>query len=291
MIVVQLRTVMALRGGVGRRASLARIAGACQRLRVNAAFPGLGAGFLVCPCENRFTSLCDRPASLRSGSFSLLAQRKGTKRNGSPAAPPCALNARKVRERRPVAPTAHPCADGAMSAIHRAPPAGRFGRRPPPLMGTQGQGGALLRAEASAQARARAMAGAAAVLALLAPSPFWPRRSREDQARRGGARERAEFAVRPGMGCRQTPQRECAVTRARCARDRGREGALLFGVFLLGKQEKDTGPQGCGTNRHGRQSVLAQANTIRTTQSFGASRNSQPQGCGTNTHGRGWVVA
>ena len=80
------------------------------------------------PCEVR-------PASLRAGSFSLLAQRKGTKRKGSPASAPSAHPARKVRVRRPVAPTAHPCADGAMSAIHRAPPSGRFGHRPPPLKG------------------------------------------------------------------------------------------------------------------------------------------------------------
>ena len=130
--------------------------------------------------ENPSTSMFVRPASLRSGSFSLLAQRKGTKRNGSPAASPCALHARKVRERRPVAPTARPCADGAMSAIPRAPPAGHFGRRPPPLTGTQGQGGALLRAEAGAQAEAgaktRARAGAVVVLALRRlVRPGWPR--------------------------------------------------------------------------------------------------------------------
>ena len=149
------------------------------------------AEVLCCPDrvrfrENRLTSVCVRPASLRSGSFSLLAQGKGTKRNGSPTAPPCAPRARKVRERRPVSPTARPCADGTMSAIHRAPPAGRFGCRPPPLTGTHGQGSALLRAEASAQAeaqaeaeagaRARAEPRAVAVLALRRlVRPGWPR--------------------------------------------------------------------------------------------------------------------
>ena len=33
-----------------------------------------------------------------------------------------------------------------------------------------------------------------------------------------------------------------------CPANRGREGALLFGYFLLGKQEKVTGRQGWRTN-------------------------------------------
>ena len=39
--------------------------------------------------------------------------------------------------------------------------------------------------------------------------------------------------------------------------DRGREGALLFGYFLLGKQEKVTPSQGCEGNSQGRESVFA----------------------------------
>jgi hypothetical protein len=42
-----------------------------------------------------------------------------------------------------------------------------------------------------------------------------------------------------------------------CPRDRGREGALLFGYFLLGKQEKVTPSQGCEGSSQGRESVLA----------------------------------
>jgi len=86
-------------------------------------------------CENRLASMRVRPASVRAGFFLLLVQEKETKEKDNPAVSPSAHPARKVRTRWPVAPTAHPCADGAMSAIHRAPPSGRFGHRPPPLKG------------------------------------------------------------------------------------------------------------------------------------------------------------
>ncbi len=137
----------------------------------------------------------------------------------------------------------------------------------------------------------RHFASAGRMPAPLFLNPFRPRQARAGEARRGGAMDRAEFAVRAGMHGRQTPQRVCAVPRARCARDQGREGAVLFGGFLLGEQEKATGPQGCGTNAHGREPVLAKANTTRTTQTFGASRNPRWRGCGTNRHGRQPVLA
>ncbi len=283
--------------------------------------------------ENRLASMPVRPASLRAGGFLLLAQEKATKENGAPRS--AALRASCAQGPRSMAG----CADSTSLCRRRnarAPsraPCGPFGHRPPSLKGI-GNRSALLRAKAKAssrfgtarwsdqgaQHRIRHLSCAGRMPALALFSPFRPRQARADQARRGGAMDRAEFAVRPGMVCRQTPQRVCAVPRARCARDRGREGALLFGDFLLGKQEKDTGPQGCGTNQqgrrwnlvrthqqnrasdggasrnsqaqgcgtnqHGRQSVLAKANTTRTTHGFGASRNSQAQRCGTNSCGR-----
>ncbi len=60
--------------------------------------------------------------------------------------------------------------------------------------------------------------------------------------------------------------------RARGAQGGAARGALLFGGFLLGEQEKATGPQGCGTNRHGRQSVFDKPNKPRQTHGQGARR-------------------
>jgi len=133
------------------------------------------------------------------------------------------------------------------------------------------------------RARRNAFASAARKAALwLFQVPSWPRRARVEKARRVGAMDRAEFAVSAGMRCRQTPERARAVARAGCARDRGREGrsrplAAEGEAWMptvrhatdgclrkrvdsdLDKQEKETGPQGCGTNPHGCESVFAKA--------------------------------
>ena len=224
--------------------------------------------------ENRLASVPVRPASLRSGVFLLLAQEKVTKEKGTPRS--AALRASCAQGSRSMSG----CADSTSLCRRRnarAPsraPCGLLGHRPPPLMGI-GNRSALLRAKAKAssrfgtarwsdqgaQHRIRHFASAGMMPAPLLFNPFRPRQAREEEARRGGARDRAEFAVRAGMHGRQTPQRVCAVPRARCARDQGREGAVLFGGFLLGEQEKATGPQGCGMNQHGRESVFARSNT------------------------------
>jgi len=46
--------------------------------------------------------------------------------------------------------------------------------------------------------------------------------------------------------------------------DRGRGGALLFGYFLLGKQEKVTRAHGCARNAHGREAGFAERGRSRT---------------------------
>ncbi len=271
-----------------------------------------------------------RPASLRAGYPSLLVQRRVSPKKDTPAAPPCARKVRGRWLVAPTAHPCADGAMRALHRAHPAGISAIARRRRRGLVAArscapkQEQRDVLSRINCRSAPAAleptcntrntqvgsrcaapnptglagkskkpqcpstTAFAGMMPALALF--NPFRPRQAREEEARRGGAMDRAEFAVRAGMHGRQTPQRVCAVTRARCARDRGREGALLFGDFLLGKQEKATGPQGCGTNRHGRESVFAKPRTTSQMRNLGASRKSQPQGCGTNQQGRRWVV-
>lgn len=108
----------------------------------------------------------------------------------------------------------------------------------------------------------------------------------QERAASNPLRRRRAMAERPA-GCarwsaRIAPSAQgCAVgatghrprtLRARGAQGGAARGALLFGGFLLGEQEKATGPQGCGTNRHGRQSVFDKPNKPRQTHGQGASR-------------------
>ena len=191
-----------------------------------------------------------RPASLRAGFFLLLVQEKETKEKDNPASAPSAHPARKVRERRPVAPTAHPCADGARSAIHRAPPSGRFGHRPPPLKGPgKAKSSALLRAEARARflqggcfcgQEGRASAFPGSLLAAASARRKGPQ-GRRDGSRRVCRQRKEALSANPGARSRSFARRS--------ARNRGREGAVSLGSFSLGKQREGTGPQGCGTNR------------------------------------------
>ncbi len=98
------------------------------------------------------------------------------------------------------------------------------------------------------------------LLCFRVPFSAGGRRSiRPAGARAGRAR------VRRDAGCSVGEPRPTFTHLPRSGRRRCR-GVLLFGFFLLDKQEKETGPQGCGTNLHGRGPVVAR--------------------CGTNTHGR-----
>ena len=58
------------------------------------------------------------------------------------------------------------------------------------------------------------------------------RRKKPEGARARCARVRCQAH---GCAVSEPPERPRVVTRARCPRDRGREGAFLFGYFLLGK--------------------------------------------------------
>ena len=113
-----------------------------------------------------------RKGSARLGgervTFSCLSKRKSPKRRTPHGARP-REEAPRVRARRPVAPTVRPCTDGAMGAIHRAHPAGHFGRRPPAADGefeeqstsgaTQGKPACKLPLALRAQERAFALPG------------------------------------------------------------------------------------------------------------------------------------
>ena len=68
--------------------------------------------------------------------------------------------------------------------------------------------------------------------------------------------------------------------RARGAQGGAAGGVLSWGYPSLDKQRRVSGPQGCGTNPYGRESVLASAQRRLPRPTFGASRKAQPQGCG-----------
>jgi len=202
--------------------------------------------------ENRPASVRVPLASLRAGYLLLLVQEKDT-----PTATPARHPASRVRERRPGFADSASCADGERARIPARAPGGP--PRPPFTVadGDPGESGALLRAEANSRVRAarglcgregRAFGSPGSLLAAASARREGP------QGRREGSRR---VCRQRRTRCRQTPERARTVTRAGCARDRGLEGALLFGDFLLGKQEKVTRSQGCERKTHGCGSVFA----------------------------------
>ena len=276
------------------RAVLAPAGARLRRGRRSAAFMrcsapvGLGADSIVGVCATTDSRpWWVRPASLRAGDFLLLVQEKVTKENDSPAAAPRALPAREVRVRWPVAPTAPPCADGAMSAIHRAPPAGRFGHRPPPLMGT---------GHSSALPRAKARHHGAAVPAR----PRWPRCMLVGSpvGRGGGAQGQPAGSARgiaPSLpsvqGCTVgKPRSAPAQSRAPDARvTAARRVPFLLVPFLWASKEKEPARRDAGRTHQGRGSVVAQQSTMAPAQkTTGASH---PKTAGRTHQGREPVVA
>ena len=276
------------------RAVLAPAGARLRRGRRSAAFMrcsapvGLGADSIVGVCATTDSRpWWVRPASLRAGDFLLLVQEKVTKENDSPAAAPRALPAREVRVRWPVAPTAPPCADGAMSAIHRAPPAGRFGHRPPPLMGT---------GHSSALPRAKARHHGAAVPAR----PRWPRCMLVGSpvGRGGGAQGQPAGSARgiaPSLpsvqGCTVgKPRSAPAQSRAPDARvTAARRVPFLLVPFLWASKEKEPARRDAGRTHQGRGSVVAQQSTMAPAQkTTGASH---PKTAGRTHQGRASVVA
>ena len=86
----------------------------------------------------------------------------------------------------------------------------------------------------------------------------------EEKARRGARTDARAFAVRPGMCLSANLRSALAQSPGRMPGDRGREGALLFGYFLLGKQEKVTRSPGMARETtQGRESVFATAPKVK----------------------------
>ena len=113
-----------------------------------------------------------------------------------------------------------------MRAIPRAHPRGTraLSVRPPPRRrGTRDQ------------EQSPALASAAGTAALCSsPGPSRPRQVREGKARRVARRMRASSLPVQGRTVSE-PRSALAESPGRTPGDRGREGALLFGYFLLGK--------------------------------------------------------
>ena len=85
--------------------------------------------------------------------------------------------------------------------------------------------------------------------ALLLPGPSRPRRGRVGNSPKGRAHDARAFAVRPLMACQRTSGAASRRRRADARRPRPR-GCVLFGYFLLHKQEKVTRPPGWRTKNH-----------------------------------------
>ena len=93
--------------------------------------------------------------------------------------------------------------------------------------------------------------------ALALQGPSRPRRACAGSARRVARRMRASLSSGHGWPV-DKPRSTIAKSLGHgCPNDRGREGALLFGYFLLGKQEKVTRAQGCAWKTQGCGSVIA----------------------------------
>jgi len=133
------------------------------------------------------------------------------------------------------------------------PPARRAARGP------RWKSGALLRASKSRSIAVPTRAGVALLWERRKPRcsrfqvPFGAggRRSIRPKGARDGSRAFAAM-----QGCIVGEPRPTFTHLPRSGRRRC-GGVLLFGFFLLDKQEKETGPQGCGTNPHGCDPVFA----------------------------------
>jgi hypothetical protein len=95
------------------------------------------------------------------------------------------------------------------------------------------------------------------LLVLLIPGPPRARRVRGGKSPKGRAHDARAFAVGTGM-CRQRTSVAHSRSRPASPADRALGGALLFGYFLLGKQEKVTRSPGMASEKtQGREAVLA----------------------------------
>ena len=85
--------------------------------------------------------------------------------------------------------------------------------------------------------------------ALLLPGPSRPRRGRVGKSPKGRAHDARAFAVGTGM-CRQRTSGASSRSRRTGVRRPRPCGCVLFGYFLLHKQEKVTRPPGWRTKTH-----------------------------------------
>ena len=186
--------------------------------------------------ENRLASLRVRPASLRAGHLSLLAQRKVTQRKGTPTASPSGHPALRVRERRPGFADDASC----IAANARASCARPCGPDRPPSTGAEGDPGERRASCAQSQSRVVGAASAAMLLLLLLRAgarrsstgvPLRPGERVEDQPE--GARARcARVRCGPWMDRQRTPPPDRAVSGQEPA-DRAAGGVFSLGDFSL----------------------------------------------------------
>ena len=178
------------------------------------------------------------PPSLAASHFLLLAQEKVTKEKGTLAAAvaghPCPAT---TRGRSGGSLTVRPCTGSERARILRAPLRAFSSAPSPRPRGTREEQSAAVPA---AEARRQRPSSCSCFALLLGPSVT--RRRADGQGprtARGGARDRAHFAAGHGWPVGKTPAARSAPGAQRRARHRG---CVLFGYFLLHKQEKVTRP-------------------------------------------------
>jgi len=220
-------------------------------------------------CENRLASMRVRPASLRAGSFSLLAQRKVTKRKGTlTAAVTRASCARDFASALRGLPTAHPCADGRLIRILRITLRAFSARARRGQEGAlKSQSAAFLAAEATvprASAFCFALASArrsALPLFFRAPSAAVDGGRQSPQGR---AHDAPAFAVGTGNVPSANLGRRSRTFRAGCAEGVDAGLPFLLVTSLWASKEKLLARRDAGRTTHGRESVFA--NTQQSTR-------------------------
>ncbi|WP_347261733.1 hypothetical protein [Rudaea sp.] len=167
----------------------------------------------------------------RAGNFSLLVQRKVTKRNTPQSIAPAAHRARRVRASGRVPLTAHPCAGSGIGAIHRAAPCGAF---PTAVAAMQWGPGKARAARSCAQKQEQKQKRRASLL-LIWLLIFHPlHRTEHRRRRRGkGAHVRAQ-------GCASSRRPAGAEKRRALSRSESAvSGVCFFGYFLCTSKESN----------------------------------------------------
>jgi hypothetical protein len=183
--------------------------------------------------------------------FSLLVQREVGKRKDPPGGAPSAHPALRVRERARASAVARPCAIAPVGAIHRADPRALPGDGSGPARRASWgpvQAAAFPgRRSASAHRSAESMPVVSVCRAGRMPALFWGPRTARRAADGNVAGHRPAIAAMDRGDrsdgtwmCHRGGPAAARVPGGQDARRARRWGALLFGYFLLGKQEKVT---------------------------------------------------